>query len=202
MSRLLDLSTDWLADAALTDEQRQVWYRARTELIAAREQLQTLETRLKVLESHPPEEHPAVLNRPDFNREVARMLAFDERYGGTSSVLYFDIENLSAITHAHGRTVAATIVRIVSDALVKQSRATDIIGRLAMDEFGVLLTRCPNAEAWKKAEKLATSLQRVLAALPECATPPLVSYGAYTFREKEGVGTGLKQAAEAVTRTP
>ncbi len=202
MDSSLDLINDPLADADLTVEQRQTWEMTRSELLIARERIEELELRLKSLENNAHEAGivQTVLSRPEFNREVARMLAFDERYGGMSSVLYFDVENLSDIHKSHGKDVADKVVRVVCDALTHHIRSSDIVGRLATDEFGVLLARCDNEAAWKKGESLAESLLSELEKVPGCETRPVINYGAYTFREKENVATGLKQAAETVTR--
>ncbi len=202
MESSLDLYSDPLADAPLTAEQRQIWEMARSELLIARERIEELETRLNSLENNAHEAGivQTVLSRPEFNREVARMLAFDERYGGMSSVLYFDVENLSDIHKHNGRDIANTVVRVICDTLVKHIRSSDIVGRLATDEFGVLLARCDNDAAWKKGENLSAMLHDDLEKIPECTTRPIINYGAYTFREKENVANGLKQAAETVTR--
>lgn len=202
MEESIDLTTDPLAKAAFTPEQRKVWETVRSELIAARGELQGQKERIKALEEQTLEEGfiHSVLSRPDFNREVARMLAFDERYGGLSSVLYFDIENLSEIIANNGSAVGNAAVRCVCDILVNHVRRSDILGRLAIDEFGVLLPRCDNPSAWSKGEKIAEMLQQALSEIDSGELKPIISFGAYTFREHEDLATGLKLAASAVTR--
>ncbi len=186
---------DPLADAPLGPEQRRVWEATRAEVKLLRAQIQQMErTQTEEGASH------AVLNRPEFNREVARMLAFDERYGGASSVVYFDFENWDKINTALGRAVANAAVRHICDTLVRYTRSCDIVGRLGTNEFGVLLARCDNAAAWKKGAALATALHQALAEIHGHPLQPSLTYGAYTFRAKEDVATGLKQAAAMVTR--
>ena len=202
MDNPVDLVDDPFSSVDFTEEQRSLWENIRTELIISRERIQEMEERLRVLEQHNHEELgvQAVLTRPEFNREVARMLAFDERYGGISSVLYFDIENLPDIIAQNGHAMGNAVVRTICDSLATQIRSSDILGRLATDEFGVLLVRCDNPAAWKKAEILAAGIYQALAKIKECKVQPVVSYGAYTFREKENLSTGLKQASMSMTR--
>ncbi|HUY68119.1 MAG TPA: diguanylate cyclase [Alphaproteobacteria bacterium] len=201
MDKLPDPATDWLADAPLDPEQRHIWDHMRAELVAAREKIRDLEARVRLLERQPPdEEKQSILTRPEFNREVARMLAFDERYGGTSSVLYFDFEGLEKIAAQHGKAVANAAVREISDQLMKCVRGSDIVGRLAVDEFGVLLVRCDSSHAWKKGEQLSAQLYEALAEVHGCKLGVAISYGAYTFRENEDVGRGLKEAAQVLTK--
>ncbi len=199
---MLDLLTSQLADAPLTPRQHAVWRNLCQEVIHSRQRIRDLETRLEALETKPAEDEgiQTVLTRPEFNREVARMLAFDERYGGLSSVLYFDVENLDHIVSACGRTVAEAVIRCVSDALAESIRKTDILGRLAPDEFGILLPRCDNANAWKKGEQIAGAVFEALDRMGVFPIRPNVTYGAYTFQEKEDLATGLKQAAQNVTK--
>jgi diguanylate cyclase (GGDEF)-like protein len=198
----MDSSIDWLADASLTPEQRHSWNTLRSELSNARAVIADMEQKISQLERvGSVEEDHAILTRPDFNREVARMLAFDERYGGTSSVLYFDFDNLDEITAKFGKSVTNATIREISSILMKHIRGSDIIGRLAPDEFGVLLVRCENVPAWKKAEQLAAVLRDKLGEVHGHKLDVAISYGAYTFRENEDVTTGLKQAAEKLTRS-
>jgi diguanylate cyclase (GGDEF)-like protein len=195
-----DAGIDWLTDAPLTSEQRHAWNAMRTELIASRARIGEMEKKIKLLEQPAPDDPQAILTRPEFNREVARMLAFDERYGGISSVLYFDFENLDAIGTRHGKSVANASIREISTALMRHVRGSDVVGRLAADEFGVLLVRCDNDAAWKKAEQLSAALFEILEEVHGCKLNMEISYGAYTFREKEDVATGLKEAAQMVTK--
>jgi diguanylate cyclase (GGDEF)-like protein len=194
-----DLMTDPLASAALSPSQRAIWDHVRSELIIARSKLLELEERVRQMDHPTTPDVKDVLSQPDFNREVARMLAFDERYGGVSSVLYFDIDNMTDVAKAHPRTVVDAMVRTIGGTLAENTRRVDILGRLALDEFGVLLTRCDNASAWKKAEALAIALEEALGRIDGLVVKPEVTFGAYTFKENENVSDGLRKAAKNTT---
>lgn len=202
MSAPLDLLTDYLADAPLTPDQRTVWRDLCAELVLSRVRIQELETRLRILDRDGLPESPAVtlMNRPDFNREVARMLAIDERYGSISSVLYFNIENLDAIKNRHGSQLVEAAIRCISDSLINQVRRSDVLGRLSPDEFGILLPRCNNENAWKKGEKVAAALYDALCDLWGPNLKPQIGFGAYTFSSKDDLAQGLKLAAEGITK--
>lgn len=203
LSSPVDLLTDSLSDAPLSADQRDVWRGLCEELVLARVRIQELETRLKIMErSKPDDETPgaSLLTRPDFNREVARLLALDERYGNTSSVLYFDIENLQAVKDRHGAALAQAALQAVGEALLTHVRRSDVVGQLAPDEFGVLLPRCDNPNAWLKGEAIASLLHVTLAKVWGPGLEPVISYGAYTFADKEDVAQGLKNAGAALTR--
>jgi len=203
VSSPLDQLTDFLADAPLNAEQRVLWRGLCEELMLARVRIQELEMRVKTLDrALPVDDTPShdILNQPDFNREVARMLAIDARYGGVSSVLYFDIENLGAINDRHGATLVEAALRCIGDTLINQVRRSDIVGRLAKEEFGVLMPRCDNANAWKKGESIASSLFDALCAMWGPNLKPNINFGAYTFAEKEDLASGLQSVASSLTK--
>ena len=193
------MPNDLLSDPSLTPEQRQALAAMETELAAARVHIKQLETKVAELEEKLESDH-SILTRPEFNREVARMLAFDERYGGTSSVLYFDFSSLDMLAGRFTPELASLAVQTISQTLMRQVRRSDIIGRLATDEFGVLLVRCNNEDAWKKGRELAALLSVALDTLDGKKLGLDISFGAYTFRDEEGVATGLKEAARALTK--
>lgn len=197
------VTPDWLDSALLSSEQREAWIRMRSELIAARAKIIEQEKRIRALENqadHPSgEEQISVLTRPEFNREVARMLAFNERYGGIASVVYFNFENLSEMTAQYGRSVINSALREISTTLMHHVRRSDIVGRLAPDEFGVLLGRCDNLNAWKKGTQLHKELADKLQDIHGCKLNVTITFGAYTFQDKDDVTNGLRQAAQLVT---
>lgn len=190
---------DLFAKTQLSPEQRLAIQNLEGELAIAHAQLKQLEAKIARLEEQAAAEH-TVLTRPEFNREVARMLAFDERYGGVSSVLYFDFASLSGLATRYGPRVAGEATRIISHNLTRYVRRSDIVGRLAADEFGVLLVRCNNENAWKKGRELAAILSAALDSIDDKKLALEVSFGAYTFREDENVATGIKEAAQAITK--
>ena len=187
------------ANAQLTPEQKQALKSLENELSQAHIQLRQLQTKITTLEEQAGSEQ-AILTRPEFNREVARMLAFDERYGGQSSVLYFDIASLDSLTKRYSPAIAADTTKTITHVMMRHVRRSDIIGRLGADEFGVLRVRCNNENAWKKGRELATLLTRALETIDNVKLGLEISFGAYTFREEEDVAIGLKEAAHSLTK--
>jgi diguanylate cyclase len=200
MADPFDFSVDELANAPLTIDQRRVWNRLRGELASAQAKNQELQEKLRQFEQKIDEDESSILNRVDFNREVARMLAFDERYGGMSSILYFDFDGIDVATVRFGNAVTNIALQQIASILERSVRNSDIIGRLDSDEFGVLLMRCDNTQAWRKAETLSAQLQQALTEIQGCKLNVRVSFGAYTFRDNEDLAVGLKEAAQAMTR--
>lgn len=198
MKENFDPAIDWLTDAPLTPEQREVWNALRSEVVAARLTVIELEKRIYGLE-HSGTDLTTVLNRPDFNREVARMLAFNDRYGGVSSVVYINIENMETTAEQHGKAIVDACIRQACNVLAQHVRGSDVLGRLAGDEFGVLLGQCDNADAWRKGEQLASFLRAGLLEVQNVKLGLKIYYGAYTFKDDKDIGVGIKEAAKVMT---
>jgi len=193
------MSHELFTDAPLSYAQRQALVAMQAEIVKSRATIKTLQARIAELEQNA--EDKSILTRPEFNREVARMLAFDERYGGTSSILYFDIANLDNIVKTLGVQSAEEASLLIATTLTGYVRKSDIVGRLAPAEFGVLMIRCPNNEAWVKGRAVAAQLTKALQQIDNNRFGLEVSFGAYTFGEKDNVAKGLKEAASCLTRT-
>lgn len=123
-------------------EQRR-WRGLCEELVLARVRIQELETRLKVLErAKPDDESPStsILTRPDFNREVARLLALDERREmfQRSLLRYREPSSWRQDRHLWPRWLRRLYCAVRAGC--PDSRPPQRCqGQLALDEFGVLL---------------------------------------------------------------
>jgi diguanylate cyclase (GGDEF)-like protein len=105
-----------------------------------------------------------VYNRRAFMREASRVVALAKRHEIEASMIYFDLNNFKEINDGHGHAAGDAVLRAIGEIFVRQTRETDIVGRIGGDEFAVALTHV-NPEAAKiKAESLAAALctERVL----------------------------------------
>lgn len=96
-----------------------------------------------------------VANRRAFVRELTRAMSFAERYGSPGAVLYFDLNQLKKVNDQHGHAAGDAALRRVAEILTENVRASDVVGRLGGDEFGVILAQCEPATAHEKAASLA-----------------------------------------------
>lgn len=105
-----------------------------------------------------------VYNRRAFVREASRIIAMVKRHEIEASLVYFDLNNFKAINDAHGHPAGDAVIRAIGEVLVRQTRETDIVGRIGGDEFAVVLTHIDPEAAAAKAETLVAALatERVL----------------------------------------
>ncbi len=101
-----------------------------------------------------------VYNRRAFIREVSRAQAVAERYGLTSSIIFFDLNGFKSINDQYGHSVGDSLLKAVGDVLLKGVRHCDMVARLGGDEFGVLLFKSSLSVAKAKAAALACRLSQ------------------------------------------
>ena len=101
-----------------------------------------------------------VLNRRALMREITRFIAFAERYGTQSSLLFLDIDGFKAINDAYGHNAGDFVLRQFCEFLTKNTRSSDILARLGGDEFAVILPAVSGQQARWKGGVLAQSLAK------------------------------------------
>jgi diguanylate cyclase (GGDEF)-like protein len=117
--------------------------------------------KLSLAEAEASADHDAlapVYNRRAFIREAQRILAMVKRHEIEASMIYFDLNNFKAINDAHGHPAGDEVIRTVGELLIRQTRETDIVGRIGGDEFAVVLTHLGSEAAAIKAETLAATI--------------------------------------------
>lgn len=80
-----------------------------------------------------------LLNRRAFETELARAVAFTNRYKIPAALLMLDVDHFKYVNDGYGHALGDAILRRVSDALRHRLRETDVVGRLGGDEFALIL---------------------------------------------------------------
>jgi len=118
-----------------------------------------------------------LINRRRFREELDSQLALGRRYGGVGALLLIDVDRLKAVNDTRGHGAGDVALRRVAEAMQGRFRSTDVLARLAGDEFAVLL---PNAEG-HEAMVLADALISRMAADEVAAWGVSVSIGIAPF---------------------
>jgi diguanylate cyclase (GGDEF)-like protein len=124
--------------------------RLKRELAVARARIAELEVRADV------DPLVDVLNRRGFERELARLLAHVQRYATPAALMFIDLDHFKSVNDAHGHVAGDALLKAVAARLAAHIRASDVVGRLGGDEFGVLLWNIGKAAADAKARELET----------------------------------------------
>ena len=186
-------------EAELTPKVRAAIDRLMAEAQSLREELGRARRRGEYLEQLADRDPLApVLNRRAFVRELTRMIAFAERYGVSGSVLYFDIDGMKRINDTWGHAAGDAALKHVAELLLRDVRASDIVGRLGGDEFGIILAQADAQAAAAKARTLAEAIAAEPVPWHDEALELGVSYGIYTFAGGEAVDEALNAADHAM----
>lgn len=126
-----------------------------------------------------------LMNRRRFREELDTQLALRRRYGGSGALLLIDVDRLKAVNDTRGHGAGDVVLRRVAEAMRGRVRATDVVARLAGDEFAVLL---PNAEP-EEAIALGRALIAKLAGEEVAGWGVSISVGVAAFGGDDEKGT-------------
>src|SRR6185312_2437903 len=129
--------------------------RLKRELAVARARIGELEARADV------DPLLDILNRRGFERELKRALAHMKRYGTQAALMFVDLDGFKAINDRYGHAAGDALLKAVARELIGSVRASDIVGRIGGDEFGVLMWRLEGPQATAKARELEAKIANV-----------------------------------------
>ena len=138
-----------------------------------------------------------IANRRAFVGELSRVMSYTERYEEPSSLVYFDVNSFKDINDNSGHAAGDAALLAVADILVQKIRESDTVGRLAGDEFGIILARTDRDGAIEKAETLASAIGHLPFEWQGTPIPLEVAYGVHTFSAGGDPGKALAEADRA-----
>jgi len=129
-----------------------------------------------------------ILDRTDPLTGVANPRAFLEcldaelyrarRYKRPLSLACIDLDNFKKVNEQLGHSAGDELLRFIAQHIVRNVRASDVVGRLGGDELAILLPETGSAGAKAAAEKVRRHLHNAMADSPMAVT---LSVGAVTF---------------------
>ena len=183
----------------LTPKVRKALQQLMAEVWSLRQELEEARQRVGYLEQLADQDTLApVLNRRAFVRELSRMAAFEERYGAAGAVLYFDVNDLKIVNDNHGHAAGDAVLKRVCEVLLRDTRASDVVGRLGGDEFGVILAQSALEPAAAKAAKLAAAIAAEEVEWEGHRLGISVAYGVHTLSSGQQADDALDAADRAM----
>jgi diguanylate cyclase (GGDEF)-like protein len=184
------------AEQAVRDEADSL-AQLRAEVSRLTDALARAETRIAELEARADVDPLVeVLNRRGFERELNRLLAYVSRYGGETALLFIDLDGFKAVNDAHGHAAGDALLKAVAAALSGHVRASDVVGRLGGDEFGVLMWNIGAPQALAKARELEAEIVATTLAHGDA----LLSVGASAGMVMLSAGASAASAIDAADR--
>lgn len=188
-----------IPEAEFTPRVRDAIMRLMAEVEQLRRELELAGGRINQLERLANEDVLAPINnRRAFVRELDRMMSYAERYGGSATLVFFDMNGLKQINDQFGHAAGDAAIQLVAKVLGDNIRRSDILGRLGGDEFGVILAQTDTKMAAQKAEQLAGAVRDSPLKFGKETIPLSVAYGCYTLVGGEDVARALEAADQAM----
>lgn len=94
-------------------------------------------------------------NRARLRDEVEHALSFSRRFRVEGGFLVLGVDKLAMVNNAYGYEIGDAVLVAIGQRLDRVLRASDVIGRLGGDRFGVLLTNCPE-------DCISTCMERII----------------------------------------
>ena len=93
-------------------------------------------------------------NRREFEQRLRLAIEDHRRIGTEYALFYLDLDQFKVINDTCGHAAGDELICQVSWAVKQKLRESDVLARLVGDEFGVLLTACPQSLAMTVAESI------------------------------------------------
>ncbi len=123
-------------------------------------------------------------NRMLLEERLRAVLARDGRTGGSTGVLFLDLDGFKLVNDQHGHHVGDAVLRAVAQRLTAAVRPSDTVARIGGDEFVVLVE-----------EAQEQSLQHLAARLESAVSAPL-TLGGVAMGVGTSVGLALSHAGQ------
>lgn len=139
-------------------------------------------------------------NRRSFLRDLEHVLADVERYGGEAAMIFVDVDGLKRINDKFGHLAGDAALIHIAETLVATVRKSDRVGRLAGDEFGILLPHSNELCAWQMALRVVEAVIGSDFALDGTPVSLSVAVGVAQIEAGDSAGSIVERADTAMYR--
>jgi len=139
-----------------------------------------------------------VVNRRAFVREISRAKTYAERYGGTNCLLYLDIDGMKQLNDQNGHATGDAALMTLAEILQQNVCASDFVGRLGGDEFGVLLAQADRTVAEEKATRLEELIKQAHLKNTNGTITLSATFGVIEMTSKMSPTEAIEQADKAM----
>jgi diguanylate cyclase (GGDEF)-like protein/PAS domain S-box-containing protein len=120
-------------------------------------------------------------NRTRLRDEVEHALSFSRRFRVEGGFLVIGVDKLAMVNNAYGYEIGDAVLVAIGQRLDRVLRASDVIGRLGGDRFGVLLTNCPEDHVSACMDRIIDVMRSQAIEINGQSIPVTVSIGCVLF---------------------
>jgi diguanylate cyclase (GGDEF)-like protein len=135
-------------------------------------------------------------NKLRLREALDHALANALRFERTGAFVVIGVDALDRINTAYGYEVGDKVLVEVGRRLDRCLRATDVIGRLGGDRFGIILASCPAGEAQAAAERILQAVRQGPVATQVGPVHVAVSAGVVVFPQQSKTAVDVMTKAE------
>ena len=140
-------------------------------------------------------------NRSRLRETLDHAVAFAKRYEGKGGYLAVGIDKMATINDAYGHDTADSILIGVGQRLEYSRRATDIVGRIGGDRFGIILGNVDETTIQEVASRILDSFRKASLETPSGPVHVTVSIGGVVFPSEIETAHELMAVADAAMQT-
>ncbi|OHC00319.1 MAG: diguanylate cyclase [Planctomycetes bacterium RIFCSPLOWO2_12_FULL_39_13] len=133
-------------------------------------------------------------NRRYIESNIQTKLDEMRRYGRPFGILFMDIDRFKNINDFYGHEIGDKVLIMVSNTLIKNVRASDIVGRWGGEEFIAIIPNINEEQLYFTANKLRVLVEQSGFSLDSGVVQVTVSIGATLAQPKDTAETLLERA--------
>ena len=169
----------WVHDRGRVDLDANGMPRAMSGVMRVITQRKQNEARLERIANY--DELTGHFNRARLRDELDHALSFSRRFRLEGAFLVIGVDKLAMVNNAFGYEVGDAVLVAIGQRLDRALRASDIIGRLGGDRFGVLLTNCPEQSVTNCMDRIIEGMRNQAIEIDGQSIPITVSIGCVLF---------------------
>ncbi len=140
-------------------------------------------------------------NRSRLKSAIEHALSRSRRYGRSGAYLVLDVDNLALINDAYGAETGDAVIVALGERLDRLIGASDVIGRVEGDEFGIVLDDCDENVLQQTAERIIRAVREEPFPTRIGAVAVTVSLGGLIFPDSAQTGHDVMSRAESALHT-
>ena len=133
-----------------------------------------------------------IYNRLHFNTFLEAEIGKTRRYGGTFSIIFFDIDHFKQINDKHGHGAGDHVLQDITRIISQSNRGSDIFARYGGEEFIVLAASTDIKGAYDHAQRLRKDIEQHVFSIGRVTS----SFGVTEFKPKTDTMATLIERAD------
>ncbi|WP_417457504.1 GGDEF domain-containing protein [Kordiimonas sp.] len=144
------------------------------------------------------DELTGIPNRRGLRLALGQTLASAARHNETGVLGFLDLDGFKDINDVHGHMAGDAVLRYVAKTLKRHIRPSDVVARIAGDEFAVILTRCDAEGGDERIRALQHHINQGRVHYGGTRIPVRCSIGVHPFNAATDPGELIEAADQAM----